>query len=277
MGEGKVLGMRNIRDMGILLIDITNACNYSCSNCTRFCGHFEKPYFMTPEYFEKAVISLRNWPKVIGVMGGEPTLHPQFAEICEIFKKNISQKSNRGLWSNGSTPQFIKHKTIIDDTFGYFNINTHVNGSVKHTPILTAIDDFEDMGEQQKENIIDKCWVQNYWSATITPKGAYFCEVCATMSNLFHGPDGWGLDEEWWKKDLPEYKEQIKWACGKCGCAIPLRPRISIDGTDDVSSSNLKRLKEVNSPKIAKGKYQLFNCELDKLDPTQIRNCAWYW
>lgn len=279
--------MRNIKDMGIILIDITNACNQNCSNCTRFCGHFSKDkiYFMTLEYFENAALSLREYSelgddKLVGIMGGEPTLHPQFVEICEIFKRCIPDKNKRGLWSNTLTPQYKKYINVINDTFGKFNLNDHTSHPIKHTPILVASEDFKDVTKEDMEIIIDNCWVQNYWSATITPKGAFFCEVCASMSSLFKdGIQGWDVEKEpdWWKKTLPEYKKQFNWACHKCGCAIPLCPRRSTEVIDDVSISNLKRLQEVNSPKINKGKYELFECSKDKIDKTQVRNCAWYW
>lgn len=37
--------MRSPADMQIIQIDITNACNQRCSNCTRFCGNHKKPLF----------------------------------------------------------------------------------------------------------------------------------------------------------------------------------------------------------------------------------------
>ena len=38
--------MRQIRDMSIIEIDITNVCEKRCSNCTRFCGHHKKKLFL---------------------------------------------------------------------------------------------------------------------------------------------------------------------------------------------------------------------------------------
>lgn len=272
--------------MGIILIDITNACNKSCSNCTRFCGHFtkDKLYYMGLDYFEKAAKTLVDYSesgddKIVGVMGGEPTLHPQFAEICEIFKSTIPNKKKRGLWSNTTTPQFTKHKDIIAETFGVFNLNDHITHPIKHTPILTAIEDFKDISDGDKLKFIDNCWVQNCWSATINMKGAFFCEVCACMSNLFDGVDGWDIEKnpDWWKKELPEYKKQIEWSCKKCGCCLPLTPRRSNEEFDDVSISNIDRLIEVKSPKVLKAKFHLMDCGKDSLDMTQKRNCAWYW
>lgn len=270
--------MRNIKDMQIILIDITNLCNKSCSNCTRFCGHHskEKIYFMDVDYFEKAVKTLSDYHGVIGIMGGEPTLHPQFVEICDIFTKTIPNKSKRGLWTNMSTQQYHDYGNVINNTFGYFATNNHVDIPIMHTPMLVASEDFKNVKDMG--TIINNCWVQNTWSATITPKGAYFCEVCATLSMLFDGPNGWDVEKEpdWWKKELLEYQKWIDWGCTKCGAALPLKPRRSNEVIDDISISNLKRLQNVKSPKIAKNKYKLHKCSESLLDRSEIRGCAWY-
>jgi MoaA/NifB/PqqE/SkfB family radical SAM enzyme len=80
--------MRSPKDMRTIQIDITNACVHKCSNCTRFCGHHKKPFFMEWETFKKAVDSLSGFKKRIGIMGGEPTLHPQF----ERFVRYLGEK-----------------------------------------------------------------------------------------------------------------------------------------------------------------------------------------
>lgn len=51
--------MRSPKDMEIIQIDITNACQHMCSNCTRFCGHHKKTFFMSFEQFKEAVDSLQ--------------------------------------------------------------------------------------------------------------------------------------------------------------------------------------------------------------------------
>lgn len=113
--------MRNISEMGIIQIDITNSCTNRCSNCTRFCGHYTKDriYFMDKDYFIAALTSLKDFDGIVGIIGGEPTLHPQFEEFCKIFKELKPNKAKRGIWSN-TGGNFNKYKDIIDDTFGFF-------------------------------------------------------------------------------------------------------------------------------------------------------------
>ena len=79
--------MKSPKDMKILQIDITNACVNRCSNCTRFCGHHRKPYFMDFATFKNAVDAYDGWDGMVGLIGGEPTLHPEFEKFCDYLKE----------------------------------------------------------------------------------------------------------------------------------------------------------------------------------------------
>jgi len=272
--------MRNISAMDIIQIDVTNICDRTCSNCTRLCGHYrpDKLYFMDIDYYEKAITTLDAYQGIIGMIGGEPTLHPRFPELCEILRARVKQKERRGLWSNVG-PKYHQYKELIEDTFGFQNLNDHVSNDIIHTPILVASQDLIRDGylsEQQWRDYTDSCWVQNTWSATITPSGAYFCEVAGMLDYLFEGNVGWDIFEtqDWWKKTVSEYEDQIGWACKKCGCQLPLQPRRSEDIIDDVSDTNLQRLVSVGSPKIIKKQYNIYSAGFDM---SQVRDNTWYW
>ena len=77
--------MRDIAEMSIIHIDVTNACHLRCANCTRHMGHHKKTFFMDLEFVEKAIDSLEGFPGQIGLMGGEPFLHPKIKEIIAVF------------------------------------------------------------------------------------------------------------------------------------------------------------------------------------------------
>lgn len=272
--------MRNISEMDIIQIDVTNICNKSCSNCTRMCGHYaeKKLYFMDVDYYERAVKSLKNFPGMIGMIGGEPTLHPRFRDLCEVLRSHIPQKKRRGLWSNGSN-KYAEYRPLIEETFGFKNVNDHVTNEIIHTPLLVSSQDMVDRGhlsEQEWQEYTGACWVQNNWSATINPAGAYFCEVAGMLDYLFEGNNGWDIDAptEWWRKTISEYSRQAAWACRKCGCQLPLPPRRSTEVIDDVSDSSLERLLSVNSPKAKRGQYCLYT---GGLDYSQKRDNTWYW
>ena len=83
----KEVTMKSPKDMKIIQIDITNACVNRCSNCTRFCGHHTKPFFMDFETFKKAVDSFEGWEGCVGIIGGEPTLHPEIEKFIDYLRE----------------------------------------------------------------------------------------------------------------------------------------------------------------------------------------------
>jgi glycosyl transferase family 7 (putative galactosyltransferase) len=243
--------MRAISDMEIIQIDITNACHRTCSNCTRFCGHHRKPFFMDMATFRKAVDSLVDFPGMVGVIGGEPLLHPGFAEMALYLQERIPEKRRRGLWS--TIPQHrTKHAEVIREVFGHLNLNDHSIDRILHQPVLVAAEEIVP-DPVERNALIDKCWVQMLWSASITPKGAFFCEVAAAMSHLYQGSDGWPIEPGWWKRTPVDFASQRDEYCHRCGCAMPLKRRRSTENVDDVSPGNFERLVQLRSPKVRKG------------------------
>jgi hypothetical protein len=116
---------------------------------------------------------------------------------------------------------------------------------------------------------VEHCWIQESWSASINNKGAWFCEVAAALSDLFDGPEGWKVEPGWWKRTPMAFREQMDWACRKCGAALPIeRTHSSQDPRDDISPSNLKRLEEIKSRKLKRGEAIVHN-EF-KFDPALV-------
>src|SRR3954464_13905583 len=93
--------MKPIAENVVIQIEITNACHLSCANCSRLVGHHRKPFFMTPQQVRDAIASLDGFPGRVGMMGGEPALHPDFVEICKIYQEMIPDKRRRELWTAG--------------------------------------------------------------------------------------------------------------------------------------------------------------------------------
>ena len=255
--------MRPLKDMDTIQIEITNQCHHRCSNCTRLVGHHHKPYFMDFDFFKKSVDSLIDFPNMIGVMGGEPLLHHDFEKMCDYLHSKIP-KEKCGLWScfpNGKE----KYRDVIVKTFGHVFLNDQTRDDILHGPVLVASKEI-DLPDAEKWALIDKCWVQNYWSASINPNGGFFCEIAAALSMLFD--DGkpiqaWDIEPGWWNKIPKDFKEQMEKYCIKCGAAMPLRKRFSVDGKDDISPEMLKELKKI-SPKLKKGDYAVSDLKLEQ-------------
>ena len=284
--------MRSPADMGTIQIDVTNACTLQCSNCTRFCGNHKKAFFMSYENFKQAVNSLDGFNGVTGVMGGEPTLHPEFERLVMYLQNKFGKKKHRnrllypqkdfireirrrecescvmrekedgtryiktygpGLWSNMGV-SYLKYYEIIQDTFEVQYLNDHLNPSY-HQPGLFARKDLG-ISDEEWVSIRDNCWIQNEWSATITPKGAFFCEVAGALDMLFNGPGGWPVEPGWWKRGPEDFKDQLHW-CEICGFALTTFVRNAREFVDDVSPSVYEMLKDIGSPKYNSGRINL--------------------
>lgn len=284
--------MKKLAKMSVIQIDVTNACRLRCSNCTRFCGHHQKSFFIDYDFFTKAVDSLEGFRGMVGIMGGEPTLHPDFEKIVryicgkrnspnythslkpirdfnEHYKKHLIpvkgeffDKGRAGLWS-AMNRHYLRHFEIINDSFDCQVLNDHDNHCLHQAMLVSR----KELGipDDEWENKRDNCWIQNTWSATITPKGAFFCEIAGALDMLFDGPGGWKVEPGWWKRDVADYKDQLHW-CELCGGCLNVPKRLSHDGRDDITPKMLKKLQKLESPKIKQGKYHLLDPENYKKD-----------
>lgn len=246
--------MRPLLDMDTIQIEITNACVHECANCTRLVGH-AKPFMMTMDEFKNAVDSLVDFPKMVGMMGGEPLIHPLFEEMCSYLRSRIPRE-RCGLWTTLPTSR-ERLAPVVAETFGSVLLNDHTHGDLFHGPILVSGKDLG-LDEFTQWYFIHHCWIQNSWSASITPKGAFFCEVAAALDMLFQGPGGWPVEPGWWKKTPKDYVEQMERACTRCGAPYKLKARKDTDGIDDISYSNLQKLAELKSPKVGKGCFAIY-------------------
>ncbi len=278
--------MRQIRDMSIMEIDITNACEHRCSNCTRFCGHHKKPFFMDFETFKKAVDSLEGYRGLISTIGGEPLLHPEynrFAEYlnevhgmpkmddgrCQAMVKDYLAFAKDQRWYEGALNKGRGNLLFTSMPMNYYDkyeavqntvtdlwLNDHTNPSF-HQPILVSRKDLG-IGDEEFEKLRDNCWLQNFWSGSITPKGAFFCEIAGTLDLLFDGPGGKKIEPGWWDKDISEFEDQFHW-CDICGMALSTYSRNANDEIDDASPTLYSKLKQIQSPKLKKDQVFLFD------------------
>jgi hypothetical protein len=266
-------------------VEVTNACPHRCASCTRFCGHHMRPYMVELPHFRNALDSLSGYPHMVGVMGGEPTLHPQFDEICRIIAQerpesrpmpeprrraiaDFAQYCNahlgdlnwrRGLWTSLGRA-YYRHYEVIQETFGYQCINDHKHGGEHICLTLPR----KELGVTDREwfELRDNCWLQREWSASITPHGAYFCEVAGSIDLLFNGGKlAWKVEKDWWMRTPREFGEQLQ-LCEMCSACLPV-PRLRANSETDMATPGMiERLQAVASPKLKAGKVMPYNTAL---------------
>lgn len=300
LGGGVVI---RVSQQWAVLIDITNACALHCSNCTRLLDHARQRFFMTPECFEQAIRAVKDFPtkaepcvqrshiggrRVVGLMGGDPLLHPQFPEIVEIMVRELPQACYRGLftskdWRTWVSPKWGPARPVVEKLLGpnpthdgsgpsekhacgWINYNPHTaQNPSRHTPVLVASKDAIP-DERQRWDYIEHCWVNHEWSATVTPKGFFFCEIAGALDMVMEGPGGLPLEPGVWQGDITfetdaqgvrrpvgKFAAQIEAACPNCGACLPMTPRLDADERDDMSVSNFVALQALKSPRVRRG------------------------
>lgn len=256
--------MINVSEMKLIQIVLTNVCPRNCCHCSQMCPHVpqNKKYFMDLEQVEKALWSLQDYPGHIGLFGGEPTIHPQFEEICKLMQKYVPVKLRRELWTEGTN--YNKHREIINETFYDEGVayNEHEEPQpCWHQPNNIAIKEMID-DEKLMWKIINNCWVQLRWSAAITPMGAYFCEVASARAYLLGNPKGLKVEAGWWKRPLSDFEYQKKVLCPLCSMCLPMPQKFNDKQKwDDISRLNYKLLSNAGSPKIKRGEYKIIEKE----------------
>jgi len=248
----------------IMQIWVTRSCDKACFNCTQGSNLVGKPYRISPEQFETACKSLKGYPGVIAMFGGNPCIHPNFEALCEIARKEIPYRQ-RGIWTNN----LLGKGGVCRSTFypGSCNFNVHMDskaakefektwpetrGKIKglnndcgHSPVFVSMKDLEDLSESSMWEAISRCDINKKWSPMIgvfrNKLRGWFCEVAGSQSiqcqEIQNYPDtGVAIKPNWWKLGLESYGDQILQHCPNC--AVPLRGRgqLAVGGTYQQSS-----------------------------------------
>lgn len=219
--------MKPIWEAWFCHIEVNNICAQNCAYCTRYIRHLRKDqkYNMDPATFRKALISLDGFPGRLGIIGGEPLLHPAFEELCFIMKYEFQiPREKIGLWTSGG-PQLPRYLKLINDVFGIVAYNEHNKQQRKaqlHQPLTMAIEEAV-KDKKYRQDLIDNCWVQKAWCPSINPKGGFFCEVAQAIDIILDGPGGYPIEPGWWLKAPHHFKDQIDRYCKYCGGPIPIK------------------------------------------------------
>jgi hypothetical protein len=209
---------------------------------------------MSLDMIDKSLKSYNGVPGLIGVIGGEPLVHPEFELICLLIQKYYSP--NKMYLFTSIDPWKHRLSKIIISTFGYIAYHPKDQRIFKHQPLTIAIKDVV-RNEQLRKDLINDCWVQRKWCPTITNDGAFFCEVGASIAKLMNRK-GWDVDHNWWRRTPDQFGDQLD-ICNFCGMCIPLRSQETSNKVQYISPSFLRLLQENNLPI---GEYILFDKEV---------------
>jgi hypothetical protein len=180
-------------------IEITTACNMTCGNCDRSAAQAPSKEAMTVDQIRHFVAESHanawRWNEIV-LIGGEPTLHPNFLEITTILR---GLKPGRlVVATNGKNAYVVRgagaglHVQRQNDLMEYDAFN--------HAPC--------DLGMKAR----GQCWIPRQSGMGLCRYGYYFCGCAAGIDRVF----GFGVGvlnlSDWGKMEA-----HTGLLCGVCG------------------------------------------------------------
>jgi hypothetical protein len=231
---------------------------------------------MSLEALGEALDSLKDWPTKIGIIGGEPILHHQFAECCALIQSKFPRQKMVLFTSGGR--DWPRYKELARRTFGAIALNEHNLKQKKvcrHQRLTVAIRDII-KDEKYRNELIDDCWVQRLWSPMITMKGAFFCEVAASQDLLWDGPGGYPIEHNWWKRTPGQFKDQRDRYCENCGMCVPMDRDLIGGDIEQMSPSVYAKMREHRNAKIDLGeRIEIYGKQLSVAE-AETKKLDWY-
>lgn len=196
-------------------MEITTFCSLACFNCDRSVRQAPTGEFMSLEQIAKFVKeSLElNWRwERITIIGGEPTLHPQFFEAAAIIKKYKDKNPACvvEIATNGYGPKvqevLVKMPEWIKIRNSAKQSNKHDFSSYNVAPV--------DLKKYRRANFKKGCWITEACGLGLTKYGYYPCGAGASVDRVFGFNIGLKNLSEVNRRAL---KKQLKRLCRYCG------------------------------------------------------------
>jgi hypothetical protein len=204
-------------------IDITYTCNLNCFNCNRSCGHAPTDEHVSlnqiRRFLEESITQNRQW-KRIRLLGGEPTLHPQFLEILDeiyTYKDTHCPNLRIEVTTNGLGKR-------VNAMLARLRQDVFVNNTAKKSrvqlfnPFNLAPKDFL---RYRLADFSCGCWGPEVCGFTLSPYGYFCCGSGAAIARVF----GLDIGRPFLPPDLDSLRDQMQVLCSYCGHFISIRRR----------------------------------------------------
>jgi hypothetical protein len=210
----RVLGPRYRRSRNRIEIDITWACNLRCHNCNRSCAQAPTGESLTladvVRFVDQSLAAGKRWER-IRVLGGEPTLHPEFLDILhELLRYRATVPDVRiEVATHG-------HGDRVRAVLARLPPGVSVDDSAKDTveqPFATFNVAPVDVPSYAGADYRNGCPVPSTCGIGLTPRGYYACAVAGGIDRVFELGNG----RDHLPADGDDLTDQLDAFCRLCG------------------------------------------------------------
>ena len=191
--EGEVVTGRKVFQPNLqrIELDITYDCNLKCMDCNRSCTQAPEKIEMNLEqvkaFVSESIALGKKW-ELINVLGGEPTLHPEFDQIVRLLLDEYvyaySPDTTIQITSNGygslvreKLGALPEHPNLVVDTWSFKD-----SARVPYfTPFNVAP---QDTGRFQDQEYARGCWVTSYCGIGLNHLGYFPCGIAGAMERV---------------------------------------------------------------------------------------------
>lgn len=211
----RLAGPQYVRSRDLIEIDITYLCNLHCLNCNRSVSQAREdmhmPIGMVSAFVDETIAKAKRWRR-IRVLGGEPTLHPQFHQVIAELRRYRAWHPECivEVVSNGYGPHVsrllgeLPADIMIDNTAKSSRVQPHF-GPFNLAPaddIVYALTDYS-----------NACAIARDCGMGLTPMGYYPCAVAGGIDRIL----GANLGAQSLPADDDDMLEMAQRFCRLCG------------------------------------------------------------
>lgn len=209
------LGPQYRRSRDLIEIDITYACNLHCLNCNRSVAQapdaMHMPKAKIAEFVNESISRGKRWRR-IRVLGGEPTMHPEFNDIVQELLRYVQ-------WNPTCIVELVTngHGAHVEAELARLPREVWIDNSQKMSPIQPHFGPFnlapiDDPGLRDAD-FRNACFVASSCGMGLTPMGYYPCAVAGGIDRIV----GSGRGRTHIPEDADDMLEVLEELCRFCG------------------------------------------------------------
>ncbi len=184
----RLLGFEYSISKDLIEIDLTYACNLSCNNCNRSSPQARSNEHISLEqiksFIEESITTKKKW-KRIRLLGGEPTLHPQFLAVLELLRKyrdenSLGTRIEVATNGNGARVNAILNSIPKD----VIVVNTHKTSTKEQTAFASFNIAPVDVESYRHADFRNGCQILKDCGVGLTSRGYYPCAIAGGIDRV---------------------------------------------------------------------------------------------